>query len=205
MEKSETIGELAKALAVAQAKISIVVNDSRNPHFKSSYASLAAVRECAIPPLNECGLAVVQLPGQVQLVEADAYATLFTLLTHSTSGEWISGYTRCRLQKNDAQGMGSAITYLRRYSLAALVGLAQEDDDGEHAVARQTTSQSQPKAQADESEYKSVLVLLASARDAATLAAAKEAARKAWRSFSPEQQTTIKITSEQATRLIEGV
>jgi len=128
MEKSETIGKLAEALAKAQGEIQGAAKDQVNPHFRSKYADLASVWEACRKALSNNGLAVVQTmhgddPDKV-VVE--------TLLTHS-SGEWIKGTLTMRPAKSDPQGIGSCITYARRYSLAAMVGVAPEDDDGNAA------------------------------------------------------------------------
>lgn len=124
MERSESIKELAAALCAAQATTQHAVMDSKNPHFKSSFASLVSVANACIPVFNKFGLAVVQLPGY-----DDGIATVETILTHE-SGQYISGTAACPVVKKDPQGVGSALTYLRRYSLAALAGISQTDDDG---------------------------------------------------------------------------
>jgi len=130
MQHSESLANLAAALAAAQAEIDNVTKDAKNPHYKSSYATLAAITDTTRPVLTKHGLAVVQLPGF-----ADGVVTVETILTHK-SGEWLSGVAGAPIGKADAQGVGSACTYLRRYSLAALCNIAQEDDDGEGAVRR---------------------------------------------------------------------
>jgi hypothetical protein len=130
-EQSEQIGELAKALAIAQGKITGALKDSSNPFFKSRYADLASVWDACRGPLSENGLAVVQLTES-----DDAGVYVSTTLAHS-SGQWVR--SRLRLQPKDStpQGLGSAITYGRRYALAAIVGVAQVDDDGNAASGRQ--------------------------------------------------------------------
>jgi hypothetical protein len=127
MRQSESIAKLAAALVKAQAEVQNATKDSKNPHFKSSYASLASVLDTTKPVLAKYGLAVVQMPGF-----ADGCATLDCVIVHE-SGEWMGGTAGAPLQKNDPQGVGSALTYLRRYSLAALAGITQEDDDGNAA------------------------------------------------------------------------
>jgi hypothetical protein len=123
MQKSETIAALATALAKAQGEMENAGKNSVNPHFKSKYADLAEILNTVRPVLSKFGLAVTQFPafeGNMASVE--------TILTHE-SGEWMSGICSAPVQKSDPQGVGSALTYLRRYSLAAVCGLAQEDDD----------------------------------------------------------------------------
>jgi hypothetical protein len=129
--QSESIQALAKALAEAQGEIENAHKNAKNPHFKSDYADLAEIINTVRPVLSRHGLAVIQMPGYV-----DGVVTVDTLLTHS-SGEWVRGTSGAPLQKQDPQGVGSACTYLRRYSLSALCNIAQEDDDGERSVVRQ--------------------------------------------------------------------
>lgn len=132
--RSETIAALAAALAKAQAVMNGAKKDSQNPHFKSKYADLESVWEAAREPLSSHGLSVVQIPGQV----SGSTLKVETMLLHE-SGEYISGVLEIPITKQDAQGIGSAITYARRYALAAFVGIAPEDDDGEGAVGRGKT------------------------------------------------------------------
>lgn len=129
MNKSESIAALAAALAKAQAEIENASKTASNPHFKSKYADLAEVLNTVRPVMSRHGIAIVQMPSF-----ESGLASVETLMTHS-SGEWISNTCSAPVSKQDAQGVGSAITYLRRYSLAAFAGVAQEDDDGNGAVA----------------------------------------------------------------------
>lgn len=135
MLKSEQINELSAALAKAQSEIENASKTSSNPHFKSKYADLAEILNTVRPVFSVHGLAIVQMPSF-----ESGIAHVETLLTHS-SGQWISNVCSAPVGKQDAQGVGSAITYLRRYSLAAFAGVAQEDDDGNHAVGRQPMQQ----------------------------------------------------------------
>lgn len=128
MNKSESIASLAAALAKAQSEIENAHKTSNNPHFKSRYADLAEVINTVRPVFTSHGLAVTQMPS------FDAgIASVETMLMHS-SGEWISSVSSAPVTKQDAQGVGSAITYLRRYSLAAVAGVAQEDEDANPAA-----------------------------------------------------------------------
>ena len=129
MEKSEQINELATALSKAQGVIIPASKDADNPFFKSKYADLASVWEVAREPLSKNGLAIIQLPS------ADGnIVTLKTLLTHS-SGQFISSDLTMVAKDASPQAIGSCITYLRRYSLSAVVGIASEiDDDGNSAT-----------------------------------------------------------------------
>ena len=122
--RSLGVGKLAEALAKAQSEMESAKKDSMNPHFKNKYADIASIIDAVRAPLAKHGL------SYVQFVEDDFY--LVTLLMH-TSGEWISGRMKLILMKHDMQGLGSAITYARRYGLSAMVGIAQDDDDGNAA------------------------------------------------------------------------
>jgi hypothetical protein len=124
---SDAIDQIGTALAKAQGKIQNVTKDAKNPHFKSDYATLDAITDMVRPVFAEFGLAVVQIP-----TFADGIVTVETLVTHS-SGQWVRGATSAPVSKADAQGVGSATTYLRRYSLAAIAAIAQTDDDGNAA------------------------------------------------------------------------
>lgn len=129
MDKSESVKELATALAKAQAAIKGAVKDTNNPHFNKKYADLASVVEAIREPLATNGLSYVQIAH-----DGDASAKIETLILHS-SGEWLSsGIVSVPVVKADAQGFGSALTYSRRYSLSAAFGVAPEDDDGNAAA-----------------------------------------------------------------------
>lgn len=129
MQRSESIKELAAALAKAQGTIRAALKDATNPHFRNSYATLASVWEAVRDPLSRNGLAVVQL---VSSGESDVKVE--TMLMHQ-SGEFISETLSVPVAKADAQGFGSAITYGRRYTLQAITGVAPDDDDGNAAAA----------------------------------------------------------------------
>lgn len=122
--------ELATALAKAQAEIKTALKDSKNPHFKSSYADLTSVWDACRQALTANGLSVIQ---KTDFSEGEVW--LETILLHA-SGEQIAGRYPLRPQQQTPQGFGSALTYARRYSLAAMVGVvADEDDDGNAASA----------------------------------------------------------------------
>jgi hypothetical protein len=118
-------------MAKAQAEIKAALKDSKNPHFKSSYADLTSVWDACRTALTKNGLSVVQIPG---FDANDVW--LETMILHS-SGESLSGRYPLRPSQQTPQGYGSALTYARRYSLAAMVGVvADEDDDGNAASQR---------------------------------------------------------------------
>ena len=135
MKTSDSIKELATALAKAQASMAGAKKDSTNPHFRSKYADLASIWEACRDALTSNGIAVVQMTRAT----TEEAVIVETRLLHS-SGEWIEGELLVPVTKADAQGFGSAITYARRYSLAAAVGVAPEDDDGAAAAAARPTA-----------------------------------------------------------------
>lgn len=131
---TEGIGKLALALSKAQGEISGALKDSTNPFFQSNYADLGNVIAACRGPLSKNELAVIQTtePHEMGVV-------VISTLVHS-SGQWIRGKLRMKPTKNDPQGVGSALTYARRYAYAALVGVAQVDDDGNAASHGQATA-----------------------------------------------------------------
>jgi hypothetical protein len=117
----------AKAFVAAQMAAEAVTKANMNPAFKSKYADLAAVVEAVIPALNAQGIGVMQFPAF-----DGEFVTVTTTFLHD-SGASVSSDLRLRPSKSDPQGVGSAVTYGRRYSLLAMMGAAPEDDDGNAA------------------------------------------------------------------------
>jgi hypothetical protein len=140
MTHSEQINEIAGALAKAQGAMKNARKDSANPFFKSKYADLAAVCEACREQLAANGIAVVQTPSATD----DGRVVVTTMLVHA-SGQWFADSLAVKPKDDGAQAMGSVITYLRRYSLAAFAGVAPEDDDGNAAVGNGVTATAAPK------------------------------------------------------------
>lgn len=138
MNHSESIAALSAALAKAQGVMEGATKDSSNPFFKSKYADLSSVWDACRKPLTDNGLSVVQtadfMPEHPDMVCVE------TILCHST-GEWIKGRLAVKPAKPDPQSVGSCITYLRRYSLQSMVGIAPEDDDGNAASGQASKPQ----------------------------------------------------------------
>lgn len=141
MRTSDSIVDLSAAMAAAQGEMKPAVKDAENPHFKSKYADLASVFEAARAPLAKNGLSVWQ-----ELGNAEGGVTVTTRLVHKT-GEWVEfGPLFVPAGKQDAQGLGSAATYARRYGLASALGVcADVDDDGNAAAAGGGKLPAQPK------------------------------------------------------------
>ena len=131
IRRSDSIAQLAAALAAAQGQMAGAAKDSVNPHFQSRYADLASVWDACREALSKNGLAVMQP------VSTDGHqrVTVTTILAHK-SGEWVERDLILTAQQATPQAVGSAITYGRRYGLGAMVGVAPEDDDAEAAEGR---------------------------------------------------------------------
>lgn len=127
MNKSHSISEITKALILFHVKVGEIVKDAKNPFFKSTYATLQNIQETIREPLIECGLTVSQHP--------EGEHGLTTLLMHE-SGEWLESFYLMTPVKNDPQGIGSCITYQKRYALVSILNLSvnDPDDDGNHAT-----------------------------------------------------------------------
>lgn len=130
---SDNINEISAALAKVQGEIKAAQKDGSNPHFKSKFASLNSHWDVCREVLSKNGLIVTQLPN----VTDDGKHMLVTMLCHS-SGQWFKSCMLLKPVKDDPQGMGSCLTYARRYMLSAIVGTTadDEDDDGEVASGR---------------------------------------------------------------------
>lgn len=133
LQTSPTLASLAVALSAAQGELTDAIKTSFNPGFKSKYADLAEVLQTVRPVLSKHGLSVVQAPGMYTKESGTVAVT--TLLLHK-SGEYVRDTLYVPVSKPDAQGLGSATTYGRRYGLAAIVGISQDDDDGNAAVGK---------------------------------------------------------------------
>jgi hypothetical protein len=142
MIHSESIVKLAVALSKAQGTMKHAVKDADNPFFRSKYADLQSVVEASRPSLVENGLSIVQCTeGNV----------LWTMLLHE-SGEWVKGSIELKpmrqvkdtgwVDSHDRQSYGSCITYARRYAMAAITGVATEDDDGNAASGNKVATKS---------------------------------------------------------------
>lgn len=169
MRMSDEITELAAALAAAHAEIEDATKDARNDHFKSRYADLAAVKAVIREPLAKHGIFVIQ-PSRTEVVHDSFWVEVDTVLMHK-SGQFMSECLRMPVSKADAHGVGSAVTYARRYGLMAMLNIAADDDDGNAAVADKGPAKGSPITFKKDPNRPSVM-------SAATLEKGKEAATK---------------------------
>jgi methionine aminopeptidase len=132
MKTSEKITEISKALLAIQKEIETIKKNAVNPFYNSQYATLDEILEIVKPICNKNGVSLVQDINGLQIS---------TMLIHE-SGEWIQqeGLTLPN-EKNTAQGAGSAVTYGRRYSLSAMLGIATEQDDDGNGAQKPQQSQ----------------------------------------------------------------
>jgi hypothetical protein len=163
MTTSEQINELAAALAKAQGEMEGAKKDAKNPFFSSKYADLASVWDACREPLSTNGLAVVQFPKTEYLTTPEPYewqaksgekrygvrvvtvVSVLTRLVHC-SGQFMEDACSTMLPTGDPQAVGSAITYLRRYALQSVAGIAPEDDDGNGAQGDRGEDRRPPSA-----------------------------------------------------------
>ena len=148
--QSENITELAKALLNVQRTVQPIAKDAENPFTKSWYASLNSVMDACRDALIENGIWLCQYPVPAEQPNS---LGLVTKLTHAESGQWQSSLAVVPLPKADPQGMGSAITYARRYALTAMLGMVTEDDDAEGARTGRKSA-SRPKLPVNAQETK---------------------------------------------------
>jgi hypothetical protein len=130
-EASAELKDLAAALSKAQGDIKGAKKDTLNPHFGKKYADLGSVWDVVREPLSKNGLSISQFP-----YSTESGVGITSILLH-TSGQWMKTSLLLYPQRTDPQGMGSAISYARRYSLASIMGVYQEDDDAESATDRE--------------------------------------------------------------------
>jgi hypothetical protein len=128
MEKSSSLKNIAAALISFHEKVDKIPKDAKNPFFKSTYASLSNILESIKKPLIESGLTVCQFPSGDHGLD--------TIIIHAESGEFLQSDYIMKPAKDDPQGIGSAITYQRRYALAAALGLNIDDDDDGNAASK---------------------------------------------------------------------
>ena len=141
MENTMKVTELAKAMAKAQSEFGEVPLDSENPFFHSRYASLKSVMETVRPVLAKNGLSIIQTTG----FQGERFG-LYTTLLH-TSGDSLSGFYWINPAKPDPQGLGAAVSYARRYAMAAMLGIVNDTDDDGNATGGTVNRNTQTNVQ----------------------------------------------------------
>ena len=146
MTSSETTATLCAALVAAQAGLKPIAKDGKNPAFRSRYATLDGIMETVRPALAAHGLAVVQGVVHPETGEGGRLVGIMveTRLVHQ-SGEWLASVVPVPVAKGDAHGLGSALSYGRRYGLSALLALSTDEDDDGNAAAKAPPAKPQAK------------------------------------------------------------
>lgn len=140
MNQSEDIKELVSALSKAQGKIQPAKFNKTNPHYKTRYADFTSVMDACRTALSDNGLAVMQY---CETINNDL--TLVTMLAH-TSGQWIKSHYPLKPAQMTSQAIGACMTYAKRYSLSAMIGIVADDDDDDGETDRvQQNQASAPK------------------------------------------------------------
>jgi hypothetical protein len=183
--QSHEIDKLAGALAKAQAGITGALKDSANSFYKSKYADLASCWDACRKQLTENELSVIQTT-EIK----DGEVVVVTTLAHS-SGQWIRGILPVKVKDDGPQAQGSGITYARRYALAAIVGLAQIDDDAEAAQGRNNGTEGKRPDTRKVNEYAKRITEAVEQDNVDTLAELVRECREASDSFWPNVWATL--------------
>lgn len=203
-EFSPSLAGIAQALAAAQAELEDAKKDAVNPHFKNKYATLSSVREAITKVFSKHGLSVVQ-PFEPHGPDG---VCIVTLLMHK-SGEWIRSKLYIPVSKKDAQGFGSAISYGRRYALAAIANIASDDDDDaevavkEPAKAKHTTTKAPPAVSNGKPDVETLAKMLEASNDAKSLSVASMAVVHAKDKITEPDRERLRGLYEAAMRRIE--
>jgi ERF superfamily len=210
MTTSEQIHELAAALSKAQGEMEGATKGSSNPFFKSKYADLASVRAACQAPFAKHGLSVLQFLRTEYLGTPEIYewtsragetrtgvkvitvVSVVTRLLHA-SGQWAEDVASAMLPSADPQAVGSATTYLRRYSLQSVAGIAPEDDDGEAAQLRSTGAAKPILVPAPPKGFNGWLADLEATADTGTVPL-----REAWKASPGAMRDYLTLTNKNA-------
>ena len=181
---SESIKNISLALLKFQSKLKGVSKDSTNPFFKSKYASLSHIQETIQDPLIHCGLVYTQNPvGENGLT---------TMLIHAESGEFFKSTYEMRPEKNTPQGKGSCITYQKRYTLAAILGLNTDYDDDGNAASIPAPHKKVAKKVFDIEQFnKTEKVISGYFQQGLSIQDVKSKMSKVYDSFNPESEAAI--------------
>lgn len=190
--QSSSINELAAALNRVQCEELFALTDKENPFFKSKYADLSSVWSVARKPLTKNGLSVVQT---MRVGERDNPVIVTTLLHES--GQWIRGEMEMPAPKKDPQNFGSAVTYGRRYSFAAILGICPADDDAQAATeSMQNDPPPQKKTSGDKPTAKQVKMIFGKGQE-------RELSKEKTKQIVEWWRKGDKLTKSEASELID--
>ena len=155
-DKTTKHASIVAALAAAQAEMGRALKKEDNKHFGSKYADLAAVMDACMPALNANGIAVTQ-----PVKREDGEIVLYTILHHADSDQTLDdGGLPLIVNKRDMQGLGSALTYARRYGLMSMAGIAADDDDGNAAAKAPPAPRQQAPAKMTADQFQQITDLI---------------------------------------------
>lgn len=143
---SQQSGDIYTALAKSQLEFEAATKNAANPHLKSKYANLQSYLDEARPVLAKHGIAIVQT-ARTEKLDAVLYAGVRTVLVHSSGQSIDCGELMLPVATPNAQGIGSSLTYARRYALASCLALSADDDDG-HAASTKTAKKTETPTEA---------------------------------------------------------
>jgi hypothetical protein len=141
LKTSPETSNLDAALAKAQGEIPNAIKDKINPAFRSKYADLTAIWDACREALSKNGLSVTQWPVHSE----DSRLHIITRI--ACAGEWMMAEFSIPVQKPDAHGYGSAITYTKRFALSAALGIATDEDDDGNEASQRDPAPAQPRQQ----------------------------------------------------------
>lgn len=188
--QSEQVNELFAALSKAQGEMKPAIKDSKNPFFKSTYADLSSVWDACREALRKHGLTVIQAP-----IVLDGNNYLQTTLGHA-SGQYMKSLCPLITAKTDVQSYGAAVTYTRRFALASMVGICQEDDDGEKERERHAQSKEYPKPSTE--QIKELLDILEKCPKEYVLSIQKGINSRGWKTFAQMELTSFESLKKDA-------
>jgi len=187
------------ALVAAQAEMDPARKQAENPHLRSKYADLASVMAACMGALHKHGFAVIQ-----PTVQDDSGGQFVETILLHTSGEKLSCRVPLIIGKNDMQGLGSAMTYARRYGLMTMAGIAPEDDDGEGAKgngqAGPPQRRNQPKPEPEPASDKPSAETIARAKEALSIAVDLDDLKAKWAMLPRQVQTAPGVASAKDAR-----
>jgi hypothetical protein len=197
---------LTKALLAAQLEMPAITPDATNPHFQSKFVSLGNLISKVRPVLNKHGLTFAQFPS------SDEHGpTLVTIIMHAGSGERLEYAAPLILVKQDPQAQGSSITYMRRYALAAALGISDQDDD-DGAAASKAAEPAARKVSATTTRKGSTRAISGAQKgkvnglcDQAELSQAEASAVRVWWTAKAGEQQFDRLPSAEASKLIEAL
>jgi len=205
IEQSTDINEVAAALIIARGNMSAIVKNSVNPHFKSKFAGLPDLITGTTEHLLAQGLFLTQHPC-IEFIQGDsqtphvALVGCETMIMHAASGQWLRSHLTVPCVGLDPQKAGSAITYVKRYAIEAILNIPTKDDDGNSAMPTPTKPATNTKGLG----FDSVTRYIGGATTEAALNEVYATNIKVNTNLTPEQKTTLTAQCKTRKEAIKG-